>query len=234
MPTRVDLVSPTGTRRRIVTLTGTAAAFAATGHRIWNAVWSPTEDAIAASLVSFRRGSIIRSYPIDGGKTTTWFSIDGKAALLGVCSGCRGGGTIADPAGWWPQWGCASGLLERRGAQHRRDPRRARPHPRRVTAHIGWLLSDGTTDAIAASRSGALAIVSAIGAGRDSGRGKAVEACTLRRETCVPIPDATVWAGPDQLRCSSPCLPTPRPGHPGSAVSIDPRLVTNPEPPRLR
>jgi hypothetical protein len=84
-------------------------AFAATGNRIWNAVWSPTGDAIAASLVSFRGGSIIRSYPIDGGKTTTWFSINGEAALPGVCSGCAGGGTIADLAGWRPQRGSASG-----------------------------------------------------------------------------------------------------------------------------
>ncbi len=224
VPTRVELVSPSGTRQRLVVLRGSVEASVARGYRIWDAVWSPTGTAVAVSLVSFMHGSVIRSYPSDGGAPTTWFAINGTHALPGVCTSCGGGGTIADLAGWWPSWGIGFWVYSS-GAVHNNDSTPIElVHTPGTTPHIiGWTLSDRTTDAIAAGPRGSLAIVaSARNAGRSYGIGKAVATCNLARQLCTPIPDSSVWHGNDPLRCSKPCLPTPPPGKPGSAVSLDP------------
>jgi hypothetical protein len=224
VPTRLNLVSPTGARKQLVALNGRGEASVASGFRIWNAVWSPSGNALAVSLVSFTRGSIIRSYPTNGSTPTTWFAINGKQALPGVCASCGGGGTISDLAGWWPKWGIGFWVFSS-GMVHNNDstPIELVHTPGTAPHIIGWTLSDGTTDALAASPTGSLAIVaSAQNAGRTYGIGKEVATCNLAHETCRPIPDASTWFGNDPLRCSNPCLPTPRPGKPGSAVSLDP------------
>jgi hypothetical protein len=189
--TRLELVSPTGARKRLV---------ASTGYRVWNAVWSPSGDAVAVSLVSWTRGSIVRSYPVDGDHPTTWFAIDSKQALPGVCTGCGGGGTIADLAGWWPKWGIGFWVFSS-GAVHNNDstPIELVRAPGATPHIIGWTLSDRVTDAVAASSSGALAIVASTqSAGRDYGVGKQIATCNLAKEACTPI------------------------GTPASAVSLDP------------
>ena len=224
VPTRVDLVSPTGAPKRLVTLSGRNQASVAMGYRIWNAVWSPSGTALAVSLVSFTRGSMIRSYPTGGGAATTWFAINAKKALPGVCTGCGGGGTIADLTGWWAKWGIGFWVFSS-GAVHNLDSTPIElVHTPGATPHIiGQTLSDGTTVAASASPTGALAIVASAGnAGRDYGAGKEIETCDLAHETCVPIPKATVWYGKNPLKCSGNCLPTSPPGKPGSAVTLDP------------
>jgi hypothetical protein len=224
VPTRIDLVSPTGAPRRLIALRGRNQASVAKGYRIWNAVWSPSGDALAVSLVSFTRGSIIRSYPVDRSRPTTWFAIDGRQALPGVCTGCGGGGTISDLAGWWPKWGIGFWVFSS-GMVHNNDstPIELVHAPRSIPHIIGQTLSDGTTVAASASRTGALAVVASTGsAGRDYGAGKEIETCELAHETCAPIPDATIWHDPNPLKCSIRCLPTPPPGKPGSAVTLDP------------
>jgi hypothetical protein len=224
VPTRIDLVSPTGAPKRLVALSGRNQTSVAKGYRIWNAVWSPSGNALAVSLVSFTRGSIIRSYPVNGRSPTTWFAINGKQALPGVCTQCGGGGTISDLAGWWPKWGIGFWVFSS-GMVHNNDSTPIElVHTPRATPHIiGQTLSDGTTVAASASPTGALAIVASAGnAGRDYGVGKQIETCDLAHETCAPIPNATIWYGTNPLKCSRACLPPPPPGKPGSAVSLDP------------
>jgi hypothetical protein len=224
VPTRVELISPPSTRRSVVTLTGHTEATVATAYQVWSAVWSPNGAALAVSLVSITRGSIVRSYPVNGEAPTTWFAINGKAALPGVCTGCGGGGTIADLTGWWAKWGIGFWVFSS-GMVHNLDSTPIELiHTPGATPHIiGQTLSDGTTDAASASPAGSLAIVaSGENAGRDYGIGKEIETCTLARETCGPIPDASTWFGKNPLKCSSYCQPTPPPGKPGSAVSLDP------------
>ena len=156
----IELVSPTGARKQLV---------AGTDYRVWNAVWAPSGDALAVSLVSWTRGSIVRSYPVGGGRPTTWFAINGKQALPGVCTRCGGGGTIADLAGWWPTWGIGFWVFSS-GMVHNNDSTPIElVHAPGATPHIiGWTLSDGVTDAVAASSSGSLAIVASTqSAGRD-------------------------------------------------------------------
>jgi hypothetical protein len=223
IPTGVELISPPSTRRSLLTLTGHNEATVITAYQVWSAVWSPNGAALAVSLVSSTRGSIVRSYPVNGEAPTTWFAINGKAALPEVCTSCGGGGTISDLAGWWPKWGIGFWVFSS-GMVHNNDSTPIElVHTPGATPHIiGETLSDGTTDAASASSAGALAIVaSADNAGRVYGQGKEIETCDLAHETCTPIPDASTWSG-KPLRCSNSCESTPSPGKPGSAVSLDP------------
>jgi hypothetical protein len=169
-------------------------------------------------------GSTIRSYPVDGGKPTTWFSINATANLPGLCSGCGGGNTIAQLAGWWADWGIDFWAFSS-GAVHGLDssPLELVHFPGAVPRIIGHTLSNGTTDALASSDNGSLAIVaSTLDAGRSYGIGKEVEVCRLRSQSCAPVPAASTSEGPDALRCTQGCALWPKPERPGSAVSLDP------------
>jgi hypothetical protein len=224
IPTRVELISPPGTRRPFVTLTSHSEATVATAYQVWSAAWSPTGAALAVSLVSITRGSIVRSYPVDGEAPTTWFAIGGKAALPGICTACGGGGTIADLAGWWKSWGMGFWVFSSGAVRNLDSTPLELVHSPGATPHIiGRTLSDGTTDATSAGPAGSLAIVaSARDAGREYGIGKEIETCVLAGRTCAPIPGASTWLGKSPLSCSSRCQPTPPPGRPGSAVTLDP------------
>lgn len=223
IPTRLELISPPTTRRTLINLRGAGQPRVASSYRVWNATWSPTGDAIAASLVSFAHGSIVRAYPVNGDPPTTWFAINAKRSLPGVCTGCGGGGTIADIAGWWPRWGIGFWVFSS-GAVRNLDstPLELLRTPGATPKIIGRTLSDGVTSTVAASRTGSLAIVaSSENAGRSYGQGKSVATCNLASETCTPIPGASIWNGPESLPCGRTCSRIP-PGKPGSAVSVDP------------
>ncbi|HMK97980.1 MAG TPA: hypothetical protein VK425_10565, partial [Acidimicrobiales bacterium] len=221
---RLELVSPTGARRQLLSLPMPAKPVVWPPPGIWDASWSPSGDAIAVAVDSFHAGSSIRSYPLDGGKPTTWFSINGTAQLPGLCSGCGGGNTIAQLAGWWPKWGVGFWAFCC-GSVHGNDAAALElvQHPGASPHIIGRTLSDGTTEVVSSASTGALAIVaSTLDAGRSYGIGKEVDSCALSSGTCTPIPGASVWTGPGSLRCAPYCSQWPAPGKPGSAVSLDP------------
>lgn len=191
--------------------------------QIWEATWSPSDQAVAVAIDSFRAGSTIRTYPLDGDKPTTWFSIDATANLPGLCSGCGGGNTIAQLAGWWADWGIGFWAFSS-GAIHGLDssPLELVHAPGAMPNIIGRTLSNGLPT-LAASYGGFLAIVaSALNAGRSYGIGKQVEVCQLSSLSCAPVPGASTWEGKDPLHCTQDCALWPVPGKPGSAVSLDP------------
>jgi WD40-like Beta Propeller Repeat len=220
--TAVELVTPDGTARPLLRLPSSQTA---STPQIEDAVWSPTGDAVAVSTVAFANvgETVVRSYPVDGDAPTTWFSISNRARLPGICSGCGGQNTIADLAGWWSHWGIGFWVYSS-GAIRDPDntPLELLTSPGSTPRIIGETLSDGITDSIAAGAGGSLAIVSSTG-GRSYGQGKNVEICARDSLTCSPIPQASVWNGPDDLSCPLPHCPlVPPPGSSGSGVSLDP------------
>jgi hypothetical protein len=222
-PTAVELVAPDGTARQLLRLPSSDTAPAPS---IEDAVWSPTGHAVAVSTLAFADvgHTVVRSYPVDGGVPTTWFSISNTAQLPGTCTGCGGHDTIADLAGWWSNWGISFWVYSS-GAIRNPDntPLELLTSPGSTPRIIGETLSDGITDSIAASANGSLAIVSST-AGRSYGQGKDVEICARDTLTCSPIPQASVWNGPDDLSCPLPHCPLgPSPGSSGSGVSLDPQ-----------
>jgi hypothetical protein len=226
---RLELVTPTGAWRDLVDLPVPAGVVIYPPPGIWDAVWSPSGTAIAVAIDSFIGGSTIRSYSVGGGKPTTWFSINGRARLPGTCSGCGGGNTIAQLAGWWANWGIGFWVFSG-GALHGQDssPLELVHAAGAVPRIIGFTLSNGTTDALAASATGELAIVASTrNAGRSYGIGKEVETCDLGSLTCSTVPGAGIWTGPDPVHCSQDCSQWPPPGKPGSGVSLDPAWSPN-------
>jgi hypothetical protein len=228
--TRLELVSPTGTRRDLVNLPVPTKPVVYPPRGIWDASWSPSGQAIAVAIDSFMSGSTIRSYPLDGGKPTTWFSINASASLPGLCSKCGGGhNTIAQLAGWWAKWGVGFWVFSG-GAVHGLDssPLELVHSPGAAPHLIGHTLSTGTTDAIASGPRGDLALVSsAADVGRSYGIGKEVETCDLSSLDCSPVPAASTWTRPDPVHCSQECSRWPASGKVGSAVSLDPAWSPN-------
>jgi len=221
----VWIVSPDGTSRRIFAL-GTASLRSAS---IEDVAWSPDGRAIAVSTVDYApgKGAAVRSYPVGGGQPRTWFSIKNTQTLPGICNGCGGGGVIADLAGWWPGWGIGFWVFSS-GMTHNNDdtPLEVLSAPGATPHIIGGTLSDGETTAVAAAPQGALAIVNSTG-GRELGAGKQVETCDATSRTCIAVPGASTWSGPDAQSCDKPCFPHPAPGRPGSGVSLDPAWSPN-------
>ncbi len=225
--TAVQLVTPSGVARRLTILPASAPAFSG----IESAVWSPNGDKIAVSTYGGARQTVVRAYPIDGAAPTTWFSINARQRVLGVC-GQPCSEVIPDLAGWWPHWGIAFWVYAG-GMTHNSDstPLELLPAPGTAPRQITQTLSDGVTDALAAGSGGELAVVtSAPDPGRTYTQGKTVETCARRTLTCTPVPGASIWAAADpKARCPSVCRQpdTPRPGAPGSGVSIDPTWSPN-------
>ncbi len=208
----VDVVSPEGAIRQLFTL---PPGKLARGYVV-DALWSPSGAVVAVSTVDFGPdgSSAVRAYPIGGGGPTTWFDIKNTETLPNICTGCGGRDVIADLAGWVPGWGIGFWVFSS-GMTHNNDDTPlevvsgpgARPHL------IGATLSDGETVALAATRSGSLAIVESTG-GREIGSGKQVETCQLSSRTCTPVPGASTWTGPDPQSCGKPCFTHPPAGAP--------------------
>jgi len=222
--TVVQLVTPSGVARRLVALPALAPRFSG----IENAVWSPSGHEIAVSTFDGvpSAGTVVRAYPIDGAAPTTWLSIASRQRVLGVCAqACSG--AIADLAGWWPRWGIGFWVFAG-GMTHNSDstPLELLTAPRAAPRLLAQTLSDGTTDAVASGTGGALAVVaSSAGPGRIYTQGKTVENCSWQALSCAPLPQASIWAAVDaKARCPSACREpnTPKPGAPGSGVSLDP------------
>jgi hypothetical protein len=224
----LELLRPHGLARTVVTLSG--GPF---GQGIMDsAAWSPDGREIAVSMHGGDKGAVIRSYPLAGGASTTWFRIGSKQLFPSrICSGCGGRETIAALVGWWPRRGIGFWVYCC-GATRNLDQTPlaliARPGDRpRVFAQT---ISTGATFVATGAR-GELAIdASSGGAGRVLGQGKTVEHCDAATLKCTPVPGATTWVGPDAQRCPAPTARGPScspvaiapAGKPGSGVSLDP------------
>jgi hypothetical protein len=222
-PTTLDVVSAHGALRQLLRVSASSQA----QDYVENAVWSPDGRSLAVSTVSFGAGGreAVRSYPLDGAAPTTWFSIEETKGLPDICTGCGGTGDIADLAGWWVQRGIAFWVFSS-GADHNADdtPLELVGSPGATPRIIARTLSDGETDAIATSPSGALALVES-SAGRELGQGKQVAVCDQSTQ-CAALARASVWIGP-AAPCSQYCLPQPAPGTVGSGVTLDPAWSTD-------
>jgi hypothetical protein len=225
MPDKVDLLTPTGTVRKLV-------GFPAAGYRsteITGAYWSPDGTALAVStrILSPRGGTAVRSYPIAGGAPMTWFSISNAAVLPGLCTDCGGKDTIATVTGWWPGWGIGFWAVSSGMTRNLDDtPLELVTSPRATPHIIGDTLSDGTTVAYASDSQGELAIVASTG-GREYGSGKTVDVCNRSSLTCEPIPGASVWTRRPLPCAGLECSRVPKTGLSGSGVSIDPSWSPN-------
>ena len=112
----VEVVTPTGATRRLLAVPATRR-----GPRIYDAVWSPSGQAIAVATYEGFPSALttIRTYPIAGGAPTTWLVIRAPQGLRGICTAACGGVT-ADVAGWWPGWGNRVLGAPRRACANRR------------------------------------------------------------------------------------------------------------------
>jgi dipeptidyl aminopeptidase/acylaminoacyl peptidase len=200
----LELVSANGSHRALVDLRPTRAH----PDSIEDAVWSPDGRSIAVSTndLFLDGGTLIRSYPIDGGAPTTWFRIATRQRLANACTGCGGQGVLADLAAWSARYGILFWVYSS-GMTHNNDatPLEVVPRPGIAPSVLAQTLSDGVTDALATGTRGALAVVSAGDGGRELAQSKTVEHCNPTTLSCTPVPGATAWAGKN-----------------GSGVSLDP------------
>ena len=228
-PTRLELVTPAGGPRLIVAVSTARRQ----PNSIEDVVWASDGRSLAvATHDPFPHGyTTVRAYPIAGGRPTTWFSIqtDRVFRVPGICTGCGGRQTIADPAGWWPHWGIAFWIFSS-GMDHNSDGTALAivSRPGATPYVLTDTLSDRVTDALATGPGGALAIVASTTGGREIGSGKTVEQCDARTHTCRSLPGASTWSGRDPQACPfRSCSMFPAPGRQGSAVTLDPAWSPN-------
>ncbi len=225
VPDKVELLTPSGKVQELVT-------FPSVGDQsvqITGATWSPNGAAIAVSMRSIdpRGGTAVKSYPLAGGKPTTWFSINNAAILPGLCTDCGGHDTIATVAGWWRGWGVGFWALSSGMTDNLDDtPVELVASPGVTPRIIGDTLSDEKTVAFSSNQRGELAIVASSG-GREFGQGKTVDVCHRLSETCAPIPGASVWTARPLPCAGLECSRVPPAGAAGSGESIDPSWSPN-------
>ena len=216
-PSRLEVISASGATRTILAVD---VGRPIPKVIIWDALWSPDGTRLAVSS-TIDGVSLIRSYPLSGGRPTTWYRIAASQRLRGICGGCGGREVTPQLAGWWPRWGIAFWVFSS-GATRELDGSWvgvvARPGaPLKLLAQTlpyGEMLAPG--------RGGRLAVV-ANSTNRVIGAGKTVEDCAARTLTCRALPGASIWSGPNPQRCPfGSCSKLPQPGDPGSAVTLEP------------
>ncbi len=169
LTTSVALVTPAGASRTVYKLGNSCR----NPRGFYGAVWSPDGKSLAVSTTHFKMsgGSQVVAIDLATGAQRTWFSIRNSQGLPGVCNkGCVPDEIIPDLAGWWPNRGIGFWVFSN-GMTHNNDgsPLEVVRAPGAKPEKLGETLSNGTDIAVAASRSGELAIARA--AWRDVGMG---------------------------------------------------------------
>ena len=181
----VRLVTPAGPTRTLVRT-----------RWIYSAAWSPDGSSLAVAAQRWPTATTLASYPLAGGRPTVWLRLN---ARRGVLDGMRE--IILDPAGWWPRQGIGFWVFGD-GMVHNNDqtPLNLIPAPGARPRLLGTTLSDATTDAVAAARTGWLALVtnSPQALGRLIWQGKHIRVCAPAAGACttVPSPPGTVTLDP--------------------------------------
>lgn len=155
-PTSLRLVSPGGSSRVLVR-----------GPWIRSAAWAPDGKAVAVGIEddpAFGRPSRIASYPVDGGRPTTWLRTGPQERLAGMTD------VLLEPVGWWRGFGIGFWVFGD-GATRNLDqtPLDAVARPGAAPQRLAETLSDGPTEVAAAQRS-RLALVADVSGGRGGGR----------------------------------------------------------------
>jgi dipeptidyl aminopeptidase/acylaminoacyl peptidase len=186
-PTHSKQPCPCGTPRtlRLVSPDGSSRILAS-GPWIYSAAWAPDGHALAVGIEgdpAVGEPSSIASYPINGGKPTTWLRVRPRQRLQGMT------GVLLEPAGWWHGFGIGFWIYGN-GATRNLDatPLDLIAKPGAEPRLLDLTLSDGMTSVIAASTRGArLAIVADISEGVNGGRvfwdKKQVQVCN-RKSGC--------------------------------------------------
>ena len=166
---------------RIVIASG-ASRILARGSWLYGASWSPDGTQIAAAWIGMKSSRLF-TYRVATGTSRLWLTRLARQTLNGM------NGIVFSIAGWWPRFGLGTWVFGD-GAIRNNDetPLDAVAAPGAIPRLLGQTLSDGTTDAVAASSNGELAIVTDHGGGRSLWQGKRVEVCTQPSSPCTALP----------------------------------------------
>lgn len=178
-PTTLRIVSPGG-----------GVATVARSSWLYGAAWSPDGRSIATSEVSFPTSKIV-VYPAAGGAGTTWFAIDAHQRLDGMND------ILLGVAGWWPHlgigvWAFGDGAIRNLDS----TPLDLIARPGVTPRLLGRTLSDGVTDAVAASSQGEVAIVTDHGGGRAAWQDKRIDLCAATSCQALERAPETVTVDP--------------------------------------
>jgi dipeptidyl aminopeptidase/acylaminoacyl peptidase len=178
-PTTVRLISPSGRAQTLVRAAG-----------IESAAWSSGGTSLAVATGG-ATASTLASYPVAGGRRTTWLHLRAR--------GGRGG--VIDLAGWWRRQGIgywALGACTSCNADG--DPLFAIRSPGAPPRPLGNTLAGGGLDQVAAAAGGRLAIVAEVpgaGLGRLIWQGRRIRVCGPAAAcAAVPSPPGTVTLDP--------------------------------------
>lgn len=166
--TTVRLVSPGGSSRVLMS-----------GRWFYGAAWSPNGEELAVTTDDGGLHATLASYSVATGARTVWLSAGRHERLNGMNE------LVLQAAGWWTGqgvgfWAFGDGMVHNNDA----SPLDVIAAPGARPRTLGQTLSDGTTDELAASPRGDVAIVTDHGGGRAIWQDKRVELCTT---TCRPV-----------------------------------------------
>jgi hypothetical protein len=172
------------TTLRIVSADGSYRTAARTSW-LYGGSWSPDGTKIVVAEDRYPHAAIA-VYSASAGRGTTWLRMKTDQRLNGM------NGVLFDVAGWWPHLGVGVWVFGD-GAVRNLDntPLDLVASPGASPRLLGQTLSDGTTDAVAASSSGGVAIVIDHGGGRAAWQDKTVELCTSGAGGCRALPHAS-------------------------------------------
>jgi hypothetical protein len=152
---------------------------------LYGGSWSPDGTKLVVADDRYPHATIA-VYSASAGRGTTWLRMKTHQRLNGM------NGVLFDVAGWWPHLGIGFWVFGD-GMVHNNDntPLDLIASPGASPRVLGQTLSDGTTDAVAASSSGGVAIVTDHGGGRAAWQDKTVELCTSGAGGCRALPHAS-------------------------------------------